>query len=56
MVVMDRAYANKDDSKYSLAFKMTASSNIDLHYIHSETKIYTLKIGAEPFQVTFTVK
>lgn len=53
---MDRAYPIKDDSKYSLAFKMTASSRTDLHYIHSETKIHALKIGAYPFQVTFTVK
>jgi hypothetical protein len=55
MGVMDRAYAIKDDSKYSLPFKMTDSSNIDLHYIHSETKIYALKVGADRFQVTFTI-
>lgn len=55
MVVMDSAYTIKDDSKYSLAFKMTASSSLDLHYIHSGTVIYALKVGADPFQVTFSV-
>ena len=55
MVVMDATYTIKDDSKYSLAFKMTASSSLDLHYIHSGTVIYALKVGADPFQVTFTV-
>lgn len=55
MVVMDATYTIKDDSKYSLAFKMTASSSLDLHYIHSGTVIYALKVGADPFQVTFSV-
>jgi len=55
MVVMDATYTVKDDSSYSLAFKMTASSSIDLNYQQSETKIYALKIGADPFQVTFTI-
>jgi len=55
MVVMDAAYTVKESSKYSLGFKMTASSSFDLNYQHSETKIYALKVGADPFQVTFTI-
>jgi hypothetical protein len=52
---MDATYTVKEGSKYSLGFKMTASSSIDLNYQHSETKIYALKVGADPFQVTFTI-
>ena len=55
MVVMDATYTVKEDSKYSLGFKMTASSSFDLNYQHSETTIYALKVGADPFQVTFTI-
>jgi hypothetical protein len=55
MVVMDATYTVKDDSSYSLAFKMTASSSIDLSYQNGDSKIYALKIGADPFQVTFTI-
>ena len=55
MVVMDATYTVKEDSKYSLGFKMTASSSFDLNYQHSETTIYALKVGADPFQVTFSI-
>jgi hypothetical protein len=55
MVVMDATYTVTEDSKYSLGFKMSASSSFDLNYQHSETKIYALKVGADRFQVTFTI-
>ena len=45
----------KEDSKYSLGFKMTASSSIDLHYAKAEDAIIALKVGADPFSVTFTI-
>ena len=44
---MDETYTVKEDSKYSLGFKMTASSSIDLHYAKAEDAIIALKVGAD---------
>ena len=55
LIVMDETYTVKEDSKYSLGFKMTASSSIDLHYAKDEDAIVALKVGADPFSVTFTI-
>ena len=52
---MDETYTVKEDSKYSLGFKMTASSSIDLHYAKAEDAIMALKVGADPFSVTFII-
>ena len=55
-VAMPMVRTVKATSSYEIGFKVNGSSSIDLHYDSGATKLTAMKIGADPFQVSFTVK
>ena len=53
-VAMPMVRTVKATSSYEIGFKVVGSSSVDLH--QDSGTLTALKIGADPFQVTFAVK
>jgi hypothetical protein len=53
-VALPVAITTKSTSSYEIGFKVVGSSSVDLH--QDSGTLTALKIGADPFQVTFVVK
>ena len=52
-VALPVAITTKSTSSYEIGFKVVGSSSVDLH--EDSGTLTSLKIGADPFQVTFAV-